>query len=50
VLDDDAFLPAGRYVSVYQLSSGDERARLRLPSPTSRAFAVGGALFFGDDA
>ena len=49
VVDRVAFLPwQGQYVSVYDLDGGDESARVLLRSQTSHAFAVGGALFFGE--
>src|SRR6185503_11305544 len=50
VIDGYAFLPwEGQYVTIYDLHTGDEKVRLRFRSPTSRAFAVGGALFFGEE-
>lgn len=43
------FLPwDARYVSAYDLSIGEETARVRLPGHVTRAFTLGGALFFGD--
>ncbi|MEO7331203.1 MAG: PQQ-binding-like beta-propeller repeat protein [Minicystis sp.] len=45
-----AFLPwRGHFVTVQELSTGNELARLRLPGATSRVVTVGGALFFGED-
>lgn len=50
VVDGYAFLPWGRgFLSVYDLAAGEERARIRLPHETSRAFTLGGALFFGEN-
>lgn len=44
-----AFLPWNRhYVTVYDLVHDREAARVVLQTPTSRAFAQGGALFFGE--
>jgi outer membrane protein assembly factor BamB len=44
-----AFVPwAGQYVSVFDPTSGDERARVTLRRQTSRAWIEGGALWFGD--
>jgi outer membrane protein assembly factor BamB len=49
VAGDLAFLPwQGRFLSVVELPTGDERARLHVPGGVSRAFALGGTLFFGD--
>jgi len=49
VLDGYAFLPwRGQYVTIYDLHAGEERARVLVRSLTSRAFASGGALFFGE--
>lgn len=46
-----AFLPwQGQYVTVFDLQSGEEVARALLRTEVSRAFAVGGALFFGGAA
>jgi outer membrane protein assembly factor BamB len=51
VADRFAFLPwRGRYVTIYDLGSGEEAARITLTHPTSRAFALGGAIFFGEEA
>lgn len=48
MIDGFVFLPwDGRYVSAYDLAAGDEIARVQLPGAT-RAFAAGGALFFGE--
>ena len=50
VVDGYAFLPwQGQYVTVYDLHAGEESARVLLRSSTSRAFPVGGALFFGEN-
>lgn len=44
-----AFFPWGeRHVTVYDLTLGDEVARLGLPERASQAFTVGKALFFGE--
>jgi outer membrane protein assembly factor BamB len=44
-----AFLPwQNQYVTVYDISSGEEVARVVLREQTSRAFTVGKALFFGE--
>lgn len=44
-----AFLPwQNQYVSVYDISSGDEVARVVFREQTSRAFTVGKGLFFGE--
>lgn len=49
VAGDALFLPwQGRFVSVYDLPSGEERARTELHHRTSRAFALGGAIFLGE--
>jgi outer membrane protein assembly factor BamB len=43
-----AFLPwQGRYVTVFDLQAGNEIARVKLRTPVSRVFALGGSLFFG---
>lgn len=45
-----AFFPwQDRQVTLYELTSGREIARLALPTTASRAFTVGQALFFGED-
>ncbi|MEO8798134.1 MAG: hypothetical protein ABI551_09635 [Polyangiaceae bacterium] len=45
-----AFVPwAGQYVSVVDIANGDEPARILLREKTSRAWTVGGALYFGAD-
>jgi outer membrane protein assembly factor BamB len=50
VVDGYAFLPwQGQYVTIYDLHAGEEKARALFRSATSRAFAVGGALFFGEN-
>jgi outer membrane protein assembly factor BamB len=50
VVDGYAFLPwQGQYVTLYDLSAGEERARVLLRSATSRVFPAGGALFFGEN-
>src|SRR6185369_17098938 len=38
----------GRFLSIYDFPTGDERARVALPSATSHAFALGGAIFAGE--
>lgn len=44
-----AFFPwQSNQVSVYEITSGDEVARIELPSETSLAFTLGGSLFFGE--
>jgi len=44
-----AFLPWQRqYVTIYDLEDGREEARVLVRSLTSRAFAVGGSVFFGE--
>ncbi|APR83562.1 Hypothetical protein A7982_08911 [Minicystis rosea] len=49
VIGDSVLLPwEGRFLSVYDLPSGEERARLDLHTRTSRAFVVGGAIFTGE--
>ena len=51
IVDGFLFLPwNARYVSAYDLSIGEEVARVRMPGHVTRAFTVGGALFFGDGA
>ncbi|WP_437926908.1 PQQ-binding-like beta-propeller repeat protein [Sorangium sp. So ce291] len=46
-----AFLPwDGRYVTVFDLQTGGEVARAALRIEVSRAFLLGGAVFFGGDA
>ena len=50
VVDGYAFLPwQGQYVTAYDLHTGEERARAQFRSATSRAFVIGGALFFGEN-
>jgi len=49
VLGRLAFVPwSGQYVSVIDLASGDEAARVTLREQTSRAWTQGGALWFGE--
>jgi outer membrane protein assembly factor BamB len=49
VADDTVFFPwNGRFLSVYDLPSGDERARVPWAGPISRAFTLGGAVFAGE--
>jgi outer membrane protein assembly factor BamB len=49
VLARMAFVPwAGQYVSVIDLSSGDEVARATMRSEISRAWTEGGSLWFGE--
>lgn len=51
IIDGFVFLPwEGRYVSAYDLSIGEEVARVRLSTRVTRAFTSGGALFFGEKA
>lgn len=50
VIDGYAFLPwQEQYVTIYSLDDGEEKARVLLRSLTTRAFTVGGALFFGEN-
>jgi outer membrane protein assembly factor BamB len=49
VAGDSVFLPwQGHFLSVYDLPSGDERARLAFPDRVSRAMALGGVVFAGE--
>lgn len=49
LVDGVVFLPwEGRYVSAYDLSVGEEVARVLFTDRVTRAFASGGALFFGE--
>jgi outer membrane protein assembly factor BamB len=49
VAGDTIFFPwQGRFLSAFDIPTGDERGRVSLPGPMSRAFAVGGALFVGE--
>jgi outer membrane protein assembly factor BamB len=49
VLGRLAFVPwSGQYVSVLDLASGDEAARVTLREQTSRAWTQGGSLWFGE--
>ena len=49
VLVGQAFVPWGNvYVSALDLSNGDEAGRVVLREKTSRAFTVGGAMYFGE--
>ncbi len=49
VLGGYAFVPwSNQYVSVLDLSSGDEAARILVRGKVSRALAVGGGIFFGE--
>jgi outer membrane protein assembly factor BamB len=49
VFGHKAFVPwAGQYVSVLDLVTGEELARVTLRSQTSRAWTEGGALWFGE--
>jgi outer membrane protein assembly factor BamB len=51
VVSNLAFVPwAGEYVSVIDLATGDETARVTLRTETSHAFAQGGSLWFGEMA
>jgi outer membrane protein assembly factor BamB len=48
VVGDIVFFPwKGRFLSVYDMPSGDEEARVVFPGGVSRAFALGGAIFAG---
>jgi outer membrane protein assembly factor BamB len=49
VVGASVFLPfQDHFLSVYDLTTGDERARLRFAGKASRVFAQGGALFVGE--
>jgi len=49
VAGDTVFFPwRGRFLSAYDLLSGEERARLVLPDGVSSAFTLGGAVFAGE--
>jgi outer membrane protein assembly factor BamB len=49
IAGDTVFLPwRGRFLSVYDLPTGEERARVVLPGPVSRAFAEDGVIFAGE--
>ncbi len=49
VLEHTVLMPwKGRYLSAYDMPSGDERARLLMPEPVSRVMAIGGVLFAGE--
>jgi outer membrane protein assembly factor BamB len=49
VAGDAVFLPwGGRFLTVYDLLSGEERARVDLHQDTSRAFTLGGTVFAGE--
>ena len=49
VLGGLTFVPWGnQYVTVIELATGDEIARILLREKTTRAWAVGGALYFGE--
>lgn len=51
VAGHSVFLPwDGRFLSVYDLPSGEERARAAFHDKVSRAFALGGAIFVGEAA
>lgn len=51
IAGDAVFLPwQGRFLSVYDLPSGEERARIDLHRRTSRVFALGGAIFAGEES
>jgi outer membrane protein assembly factor BamB len=51
VAGDTVFFPwGGRFLSVYDLPSGDEKARIAFAEPVSRAFALGGAVFAGESS
>ncbi len=49
VAGDTVFFPwQGRFLSAYDVPSGEERARVVLPDRTSVAFSLGGAIFAGE--
>ena len=49
VVERMAFVPwAGEYISVIDLTNGDEAARVTLREQSSRAFTEGGSLWFGE--
>jgi outer membrane protein assembly factor BamB len=49
LLDGVLLLPwDAKFVSAYDVSVGEEVARMRLPNRVTRAFAAEGALFFGE--
>jgi outer membrane protein assembly factor BamB len=49
VFGHKAFVPwAGQYVSVFDLASGEEQARVTLRRQTGRAWTEGGSLWFGE--
>jgi outer membrane protein assembly factor BamB len=49
VFGHKAFVPwAGQYVSVFNLASSEEQARVTLRRQTSRAWTEGGSLWFGE--
>jgi len=51
VLAGTVFVPwAGQYVSVINLATGQEEARVTLRTETTRAWAEGGSLWFGEIA
>jgi outer membrane protein assembly factor BamB len=51
VVDRMAFVPwSGEYVSVIDLSNGDETARVTVREETSRAWTASGSLWFGERA
>lgn len=51
VLGHMVFVPwSSQYVSVIDLANGDEAARVTLRDQTTRAWAAGGALWFGESA
>ena len=46
-----AFFPwQPKQLTVYDITSGDEVARLELPAPASSAFTLGGAVFVGESS
>jgi outer membrane protein assembly factor BamB len=48
VVGNIVFFPwKGRFLSVYDMLSGDEKARVVFPNGVNRAFALGGAIFAG---
>jgi outer membrane protein assembly factor BamB len=49
VVGNVAFLPWGqRFVTAYDLTHGEDIARVTLPTEASHAFTLGGALYFGE--
>lgn len=49
VVGDAVFLPwQGKFLSIYDMLTGEERGRVALRDPASRAFALGGSIFVGE--